>query len=425
MSTFSKLTAYEVGKHYLKMVDYEGKAVVKAWSRGVEIQDEALNQARDVALLPFVEGVALMPDAHAGIGATVGSVIASRDAVCPSIVGVDIGCGMRAIRLKPISNIVDDSELRRNIRFAIQKAVPHGRTDPRKGRDVGSWGNVPSHVSSTYRIELSSDYLDLIDRHPDMEHKYGPNQLGTLGTGNHFIEIDVDEEGCLWLVIHSGSRGPGNKVGTYFINRAKETMKKYYINLPNPDLAYFPRGTSDFADYLEAMEWAQRYALINRSMMAWAAGEAIESVVGTVEVMDEIDCHHNYVAWENFGKSNLLISRKGAIQARKGTRGIIPGARGAMSFIVEGLGNVDSYNSASHGAGRLMSRTEAKRTITLEQDEKACEGIECNRGAGLLDESKDAYKNIEDVMNAQKDLVRPIHTLRQIINIKGEGDGEQ
>lgn len=421
----------EEGKNYLKYVDYDRNKFFKAWTRGVPFEDQAIRQAMNVATLPFVDGVAVMPDGHAGIGATVGSVIAMRGAVCPSIVGVDIGCGMRLAKLPFNINrdsVINDPEVRRKIRLSIQAHIPHGRTDPWKGADVGSWcGMPPGAVLQTWDSDLYDTYCEWAERFPQVMHDFAVAQLGTLGTGNHFIEISVDETGDVWAVIHSGSRGPGNKIGSQFIKIAQNLMKKYFIKLVDPALAYLPEGTPEFDGYWALAGWAQKYAKINRQLMMENLFLSIEEAtgidIGTIWDHEGFDCHHNYVTREFFpGKGNLLISRKGAIQARKGTLGFIPGARGAESFIVEGLGNEESYCSGSHGAGRVMSRTQAKKLITMEQDERDCAGIECNRGVGLLDESKAAYKNVADVMAAQADLVKPIHTLHQIINVKGEGD---
>lgn len=401
-----------------------GAAPVKAWTRGVEVGDEAWRQIGNVAKLPFIHGwVAVMPDAHWGIGATVGTVIPAVGAIVPAAVGVDIGCGMMATRTTlRASDLPDDlSELRSK----IERAVPHGRTASGRRGDRGAWANVPAAQAAVW-AELAPAFDRIASKHRAVRDGNTLNHLGTLGTGNHFIEVCLDESQQVWFLLHSGSRGVGNRIGTYFIELAKNDMRKQVGNLPdadgNGDLAYFTEGAQHFDDYVEAVSWAQTFARRNRELMMAAVVKAVSETKGippfaTGEVV--VNCHHNYVNREtHFGKE-VWITRKGAVRAGLGELGIIPGSMGAKSFIVRGKGNKDSFETCSHGAGRSMSRAEAKRRFSIADHERAVEGVECRRDADVIDETPAAYKSIDAVMAAQADLVDVVHTLKQVVCVKG------
>ncbi len=393
---------------------------IKAWTKGVPFEPEAEAQLRKVAAMPFIhQWVAVMPDVHAGIGATVGSVIASKRAVIPAAVGVDIGCGMMAVKTSLRAEQLPDDL--RPLRLAIEAAVPHGRTDKGGRNDRGAHGNVPDRVAAAW-AELAPGYERIVTDHASAQSAQRVNQLGTLGTGNHFIEICLDEAGAVWVMLHSGSRGIGNRIGSYFIERAKAEMRRWMINLPDVDLAYLPQGSELFDDYLHAVEWAQQYAAKNRELMMHATIEALRSTSLLPDFtahLEAVNCHHNYVSFEHHYGENVIVTRKGAVRARAGELGIIPGSMGAKSFIVRGKGNPESFCSCSHGAGRTMSRTKAKKLFTLEDHAAATAGVECRKDADVIDETPGAYKAIDDVMAAQADLVEVVYTLKQIVCVKG------
>ncbi len=397
-------------------------APIKAWTQGVPIEEEALKQLQNVARMPFIHShVAVMPDVHWGMGATVGSVICSSGAIIPAAVGVDIGCGMMAVQTSLHAN--DLPENLKEIRTNIEKAVPHGRTHNGGPGDRGAWHEIPPAQIKVWE-SLSKTYESIAQKHPkiNQRHPNHVNHLGTLGTGNHFIEICLDEQNHVWFMLHSGSRGIGNRIGTYFIELAKQEMRKHFINLPDVDLAYLPEGSLYFNDYIEAVEWAQQFARMNRELMMQAVIQAVQksaSIPPFKAQIQAINCHHNYVAREHHFDKNVLVTRKGAVRARLGDFGIIPGSMGAKSYIVKGLGNPDSFHSCSHGAGRAMSRNAAKKRFTIEDHVKATQGVECRKDAEVIDETPAAYKPIEDVMKAQADLVEIVHTLKQIICVKG------
>lgn len=403
------------------------KAPVKAWIKGVDFDENTLAQAVAVSALPFVfRHVALMPDAHVGIGATVGSVIATQGAVIPASVGVDIGCGMMAARTQWTAEDLPSNL--HEIRTAIEAAVPHGRTNDGGPMDRGSWGNVDKmpELHKNRWMLLMNDYNRIIEKHPKAATKRVPTtHLGTLGTGNHFIEICLDEDNRVWVMLHSGSRGVGNRFGSYFIELAKKDAERWFINLPDKNLAYFPEGTENFKDYFEAVAWAQDYAKENRLAMMDATLAAMEKHLPLhpedpwplLETI--VSCHHNYVSRENHFGKNVIVTRKGAVSARLGELGIIPGSMGAKSYIVQGLGNPESFQSCSHGAGRKMSRTKAGQTFTTADVEVQTAGVECRKDQGVVDEIPGAYKSIEAVMDAQNDLVEIVHTLRQVVCVKG------
>jgi tRNA-splicing ligase RtcB (3'-phosphate/5'-hydroxy nucleic acid ligase) len=393
---------------------------IKAWTRGVAVEAAAERQLRNVASLPFIhKWVAAMPDVHWGVGATVGSVIPTRGAVIPAAVGVDLGCGMMAVRTSLEARHLPDDL--RAIRTAIERAVPHGRTDNGGANDRGAWSELPApHTEAWARMKPAYDAIAA--KHPRIGKGNDANHLGTLGTGNHFVEICLDESDAVWFMLHSGSRGVGNRIGSYFIELARQDMRRWFVNLPDVDLAYFPEGTDHFVDYVEAVHWAQEYARVNRELMM---GSVVEAVRATGDVppfeaaAEAVNCHHNYVAREHHYGANVLVTRKGAVRARVGDMGIIPGSMGARSFIVRGLGNPESFDSCSHGAGRAMSRAEAKRRFTVADHEAATSGVECRKDADVIDETPGAYKPIDDVMSAQRDLVEIVHTLRQVVCVKG------
>jgi len=400
----------------------ENGAPIKAWIEGVQLEDAAKQQLINVASLPFIHHhIAAMPDVHWGMGATVGSVIPTKGAIIPAAVGVDIGCGMVAARTSLNANDLPDNLS--SIRSAIEKAVPHGRTNHGGEGDRGAWHNLPDAIAEVMNDDLGARLTVIADKHPKLEKpaRRAPRHLGTLGTGNHFVEICLDEVNAGWVMLHSGSRGIGNQIGQYFIERAKEDMKRWFINLPDQDLAYLSEGSENFDDYVEAVDWAQNFALSNRSLMLSATMHALESALGRSFAWGSVavNCHHNYVAKEHHFGANVWITRKGAVRAREGDLGIIPGSMGARSFIVRGKGNADSFHTCSHGAGRAMSRTEAKRRFTVADHEKATAGIECRKDKDVIDETPMAYKDIDAVMAAQSDLVEIVHTLRQVVCVKG------
>jgi tRNA-splicing ligase RtcB len=393
--------------------------LIKAWTRGVPVEDAAMAQLRNVAALPFIHRhVAVMPDVHWGRGATIGSVIPTIGAIIPAAVGVDIGCGMMAVRTSIRAEHLPDSLAA--IRSRIEAAVPHGRTDNGGLNDVGAWQDEPPEEAKARWSELEEGYKAVIDRHPRAAHPRGLGHLGTLGTGNHFIELCLDEAGDVWVMLHSGSRGVGNRFGSYFIERAKQDMRRWFINLPDADLAYFPEGSEEFTDYIRAVNWAQRYAKANREVMMARVLDALRlHFPDLAETETAVNCHHNYVSREkHFGKE-VFVTRKGAVRAGEGELGIIPGSMGARSFIVRGKGDRDSFCTCSHGAGRAMSRGEAKRRFTLADHAAATAHVECRKDAEVIDETPMAYKDIDAVMAAQSDLVDIVHTLSQVVCVKG------
>lgn len=395
--------------------------LIKAWIDGVDVEDQARQQLDNIASLPFIhKHVAIMPDVHWGMGATVGSVIPTRGAIVPAAVGVDIGCGMIAQRTNLTAGDLPDSLS--GVRSLIEQAVPHGRTDNGGPNDRGAWGEVPDYVAVAAK-DLVPELKSIIEKHPKIGTalRSAHHHLGTLGTGNHFVEICLDKEDRVWVMLHSGSRGVGNRIGSYFIELAKKDMQKRFINLPDANLAYFPQGTTHFDDYFEAVGWAQRFARVNRGLMMVATLNALSQALRRPIFCDceAVNCHHNYVAEEKHFGASVLVTRKGAVSAREGELGIIPGSMGARSFIVRGKGNRESFCSCSHGAGRRMSRTEASKLFTVEDHIRATQGIECRKDEGVIDETPMAYKDIDAVMAAQSDLVEVVHELRQVVCVKG------
>lgn len=393
---------------------------IKAWTRGVHVEDVAKQQLRNLASMPFIhKHVAAMPDVHWGMGATVGSVIATKGAIIPAAVGVDIGCGMIAQRTTLTASDLPDNL--HALRTAIESRIPHGRTNDGGVGDRGAWGESTPDNANLYSHMLELDKI--VDKHPRIAKAAARarNHAGTLGTGNHFVEVCLDEEQRVWIMLHSGSRGIGNRIGTHFIELAKEDMRRWFINLPDQDLAYFPQGSANYSDYRQAVHWAQGFAKINREIMMQAVLTALSKSVPKLFACDcaAVNCHHNYVSEERHFGENVLVTRKGAVRAGEGDLGIIPGSMGAKSFIVSGKGNRDSFMSCSHGAGRSMSRTEAKRRFTVEDHIAATQGVECRKDAEVIDETPAAYKDIDAVMAAQADLVDIVHTLKQVVCVKG------
>lgn len=396
---------------------------VKAWTKGVLFEEEARKQVQLMASMPFIhKHIAIMPDVHAGKGSTVGSVIPTKGAVIPATCGVDIGCGMCAVRTSLKAKDLPDSLSA--LRSIIEKNIPVGRTDNGGKGDRGAWGNPPSSVISAWH-GMVTEFEEILGKHPKIMRRAGDDspvrQLCSLGGGNHFIEVCLDTEDNVWIMLHSGSRGAGNKIGTYFINLAKEEMKRFHINLLDQDLAYLSEGTTHFDDYIQGVSWAQNYALKNRElMMERVLASLREAGLPAFKArMEAVNCHHNYISRENHFGEDVLVTRKGAVRAAAGVMGIIPGSMGAKSFIVRGLGNPDSFDSCSHGAGRTMSRTAAKKLFTLEDHIAATAGIECRKDEDVIDETPACYKSIDDVMTAQKDLVEIVYTLKQVVCVKG------
>jgi tRNA-splicing ligase RtcB len=394
-----------------------GGVPIKMWTRGVPVEDEARRQLANAARLPVVfKHVAAMPDVHYGIGATVGSVIPTLKAIIPAAVGVDIGCGMMAAKTTlRADGLPDDLG---PLRAAIERAVPHGRAPG--ARDPGAWSKVPGSVDSAW-AQLEPEFTELTRDYPKLQKTNNRNHLGTLGTGNHFIEVCLDEEGAVWFMLHSGSRGVGNAIGTMFIELAKQDALRHNANLPDRDLAYFEEGSRYFGDYVRAVGWAQRFAALNREVMMRRVIEAAKTVIrkNFQSQVEAVNCHHNYVQKETHFGADVYVTRKGAVSARAGQLGIIPGSMGARSYIVRGLGNPESFESCSHGAGRVMSRGEARRRFTLADHRAATQGVECRKDKDVIDETPAAYKDIDAVMEAQRDLVEVVHTLKQVVCVKG------
>lgn len=399
-------------------IEVPGGAPLKMWTRNVQIDDAAIEQMKKLATLPFIhKHVAAMPDCHYGLGATVGSVIPTKGAIIPAAVGVDIGCGMMAWKLTVKAHQLPDNLAA--VRSDIEAAVPHGFVSSKGRARRGGWEIVPNSVGSRWR-DLDDRYRAIVDKHPQISHKSPAHQLGSLGTGNHFIEVCLDENDDVWVMLHSGSRGPGNNIGRYFIELARNDMKRHHIDLPDRDLAYLSEGTEHFDDYIEALNWAQDYAWENRQAMMDAVLRTLRRHLPKFKIGDlAVNCHHNFAVQENHFGADVWVTRKGAVRARAGDLGIIPGSMGTGSFIVRGRGNADSFCSCSHGAGRALSRTAARKQITLKDHREATKGIECRKDRAVIDESPAAYKDISSVIAAQQDLIEVVHTLRQVVNVKG------
>ena len=390
----------------------EGRVPVKVYTG--EIEPQARAQLVNISKLAIVHHhVAAMPDVHLGIGATVGSVIPTRQAIIPAAVGVDIGCGMMAARLSLTAKDLDEKSLTK-VFHQISRDVPVGfeQHDER---------GVRAEAARGFQRELSS----ILGKHPGIQKRVGKNshwtrQLGTLGGGNHFIELCLDEAEGAWVMLHSGSRGIGNAIGSYFIELAKKDAERNSVHLPDRDLAYFPEGAQHFDDYVEAVGWAQDYARANREEMMDLVIEAMRRHLPSFEVTREaVNCHHNYVERERHYGEDVWLTRKGAIRARAGELGIIPGSMGARSYIVRGKGSAESFDSCAHGAGRRMSRHAAQKRFSLQDLEEQTQGVVCRKDRGVLDEIPGAYKDIDAVMANQSDLVEVVHTLKQVLCVKG------
>jgi tRNA-splicing ligase RtcB (3'-phosphate/5'-hydroxy nucleic acid ligase) len=422
----------------MKVIQEEGSRPIKAWvgekdvplysfeqedggpttATALDIEDSALQQAKNLARLPFIasNGVALMPDVHWGNGTAVGSVIATDKAIIPAAVGVDLGCGMNAIRLSLKAHQLPDSLL--EVRHQIERDVPVGnRQHTREAQIIDNMNRLPS-MGSDHLQDLLADKV--VGSMPKLFNK-AASQLGTLGSGNHFIELCIDENQDVWVMLHSGSRGIGNLIGTHFISKAKRDMEKFFITLPDQGLAYFPEETENFNDYVAAVKWAQDYALENRRVMMEVVLAALKRRIPVefTVTSEAINCHHNYVEKENHFGRNLWVTRKGAIRAREGDLGIIPGSMGQRSYIVRGKGNPQSYCSCSHGAGRAMSRTEARRRFSLVDLVAQTKGVECRKDDAVLDELPSGYKDLDVVMANQRDLIEVVHTLKAVLCVKG------
>lgn len=403
---------------YLLLEVANGKPI-KLWTQGVPVEAEAQQQLINTAKLPFIfKHLAVMPDVHLGKGSTIGSVIPTLGAVIPAAVGVDIGCGMIAARTSLMASDLPDSLA--GLRDAIERAVPHGRTSGRGARDKGAWENVPQATDQAWS-SLAGRFKLITDKQPRLEKTNNRKHLGTLGTGNHFIEVCLDEAQRVWFMLHSGSRGVGNAIGSLYIELAKADMRQHIANLPDKDLAYFEEGSQHYADYVEAVGWAQDFARQNRELMMQAVIAAARQVIAKPfeANLQAVNCHHNYVQKEQHFGQEVLVTRKGAVSAQKGELGIIPGSMGAKSFIVRGLGNPEAFSSCSHGAGRIMSRTQAKKRFSLDDQIRATAHVECRKDLDVIDEIPMAYKDIEQVMHAQRELVEVVHTLRQVVCVKG------
>ena len=407
-----------MSRQSFEVMNVEGGRHVKMWTHGVPVEDEARAQLANTAKMPFVfSHLAAMPDVHLGRGATVGSVIATKGAIIPAAVGVDIGCGMMAVLTTLNARDLPDSLSA--LRTQIERAVPHGFVSTRGRARRGSWEVAPNSVVTRW-TRLAARLDAIVEKHPFLSAKNPQDQLGTLGGGNHFIEICLDTENAVWVMLHSGSRGIGNRIGQHFIELARKDMRRHFINLPDADLAYLVEGTTHFDDYVEAMEWAQDYAAENRQAMMEAVLRVLREEVQRFKLGDiAVNCHHNYTARERHFGEDVLVTRKGAVRAGRGELGIIPGSMGARSYIVRGLGNADSFESCSHGAGRAMSRTAARKRFTLADHRAATEGVECRKDKEVIDETPAAYKDIDAVMEAQRDLVEIAYTLKQVVCVKG------
>lgn len=407
-----------MNKNYFEE-NIENGVPLKMWVQGVPVDPGARQQLANAARLPVIfKHIAAMPDVHVGKGATVGSVIPTINAIIPAAVGVDIGCGMMACKTTLRAEDLPDNLA--PLRAAIEKKVPHGRAINHSKRDSGSWENIPNAVDQAW-AQLQPEFKALCEVYPTLVKTNNHNHLGTLGTGNHFIEVCLDEKGFVWLMLHSGSRGVGNAIGTLFINLAKEEAQKNNVHLPDKDLAYMEEGSRYFGDYVRGVSWAQKFAQLNREVMMQRVIEAVrETIAQPFEThIEAVNCHHNYVQKEHHFGEDAYITRKGAVSALAGQLGIIPGSMGARSYIVRGKGNPQSFNSCSHGAGRVMSRTAAKKVFTLEDHKAATAGVECRKDEAVIDETPKAYKDIDAVMQAQQDLVEIVYTLKQVVCVKG------
>lgn len=397
-------------------VIHEGAVPIYSWADWESLEIPAKNQIRNATMLPIIAGcIMVMPDAHMGKGACVGSVIPTKNAIIPASVGVDIGCGMAAVKLSlSAKNLPDSLKVARE---QIERDVP-------VGAGMHALSSLPS-ASRSAASELEEGLTEIIKEAPTLLNRRKTKnawalQIGTLGGGNHFIELCLDESDNVWLMLHSGSRGIGNVIGEYYIAKAREMIERERYGLPDKDLSWLSEGSSEFNEYWKALAWAQNYAKKNREVMMDLTLRSLSRCLPEFTISSAVvNCHHNYVAKEQHDGCEIYVTRKGAISAKRGEMGIIPGSMGTASYIVEGLGNEASFCSCSHGAGRRMSRGEAKRVFSVDDLIEQTNGIECRKDKGVIDEIPGSYKNIDEVMDRQKDLVRPIHQLRQVLCVKG------
>ncbi len=393
----------------MKAINKGNQASIKTWHEGVHIDDNTLDQLNNLASMPFIhKWIASMPDAHLGKGCAIGTVLATKKAIIPATVGVDLGCGMQAVKTSlKAKDLPDDLK---NIRLGMEAVIPVG---------FGKHDKLDGGTEKIWSDYLAKEFDELCEIAP-IKDTNNVKHLGTLGGGNHFVEICLDEKDFVWVMLHSGSRGVGNAIGRYFISKAKEEMKRWFCNIPDEDLSYLPEGSKHFDDYIRSIDWAQTFAKFNRDIMMTKALDILHKHTKDFRwEQHAIDCHHNYVEKENHYKENVWVTRKGAVSAKEGQLGIIPGSMGAKSFIVRGLGNKESFNSCSHGAGRVMSRSKAKKLVSMSEHKKSVEGVECRIDYDVIDETPSAYKDIDKVMEAQDDLVEVVHTLKQVMCIKG------
>lgn len=380
---------------------------VKVWA--TDLEEEAETQVRNLSTLPFIHShVSVMPDAHAGKGSTIGTVIATRGAIIPATLGVDLGCGIKAVLTPFTASQLNNLD---KLRHQIERSVPTGR-----------YGNKIITDNATWCFSMCGE-LSETTRPYDLTR--AREQMGSLGGGNHFIEVCLDKQDRVWVILHSGSRNIGKMLAEVHIHKAKDIMKRYFINLPDPDLAYLAQGTQEFRDYLIDVTWAQKYAAANRSeMMRRVLCDLSRHILGNADtepvLLEQVDCHHNYTQLEHHYGKNVYVTRKGAVSARAGEMGIIPGSMGTKSFIVRGKGSAESFNSCSHGAGRKMSRTKARATFTLEDFQAQTKGVECRKDTSVIDEIPGAYKDVDEVMRNQADLCEIVHELRQVVCVKGD-----
>ena len=382
-----------------------------SWLPEDQIEPQALLQIKNLAEMPFIfKHVAVMPDCHLGKGATVGTCIPTQRAIVPAAVGVDIGCGMVAVKTPFTRHDVGDNLTQLRLDIESQIPLSAGHYNEQIGNNAQSRiQQLEAKAAETERL----DFYNKVDRNWRL-------QMGSLDSGNHFIEVVTDEDNNVWAFLHSGSRGVGNKLASHHIDVAKKMMKRWFIDLPDPDLAYLAQDTQEFQDYLTDLSWAQEFALLNRAEMMQRILNVLAQHYGEFEELERVECHHNITQWEHHMGQNILVSRKGAIQAREGQMGLIPGSMGTRSYVVRGLGNRASFDTAPHGAGRRLSRSAARRTFTMDDFDKAMDGIEVNRSEAFLDELPAAYKDVDLVMEQSRDLVEVVHTFRQIVNVKGD-----
>jgi tRNA-splicing ligase RtcB len=396
----------------VKEIIEEGRVPVKVYTD--QIEPSARQQLVNLSRLAIVHHhVAAMPDVHTGIGATVGSVIATDRAIIPAAVGVDIGCGMIAARTSLTGDELDQRSLER-VFDQITRDVPVGHGQHREGREI-----------KDAVTPLARGLRRILDEHPEIRKRFRraqnwAQQMGTLGGGNHFIELCLDEANRVWVMLHSGSRGIGNAIGSYFIELGRRDMEREMANLPDRDLAYLREGTAHFDDYVRAVDWAQNYAAANREAMMDIVLAALRRHLPPFEMTQEaVNCHHNYVQRERHYGKDVWVTRKGAIRAGRGELGIIPGSMGTKSYIVRGVGANESFQSCAHGAGRRMSRSAAQRRFTAADLAEQTAGVVCRKDSGVVDEIPGAYKSIDEVMENQRDLVDVVHTLKQVLCVKG------